>query len=271
MKSLHISLAAETLFKIGSINFSNSFAVSLFTSILLIIFSFWFKKESQKENKSDLYLFFLFLFSGVYDFFKKTIGEEKAKQFFPLMASFFIFITLSNWSGLLPGMGTIGFWRYEKGHKILVPFLRGGTADLNSTFALAIFSVVASQYFSMKSLGIKNYLQHYFNFSNPINFFVGILEIVSELAKIISFSFRLFGNIFAGEVLLIVMSALLPFLAPLPFIGLELFVGFIQAFVFTSLSLVFSAVLTSHEDNQENKSYANNINNIHKEVNYGSK
>lgn len=269
MKNLHISLAAETLFKIGKFSFSNSFIVSLLISLFLIIFAFWFKEEAKKENKSNLYLFSFFLFSGIFSFFKKTIGKKKAKQFFPLLAGFFIFITLNNWSGLLPGMGTIGFWQQEKGHRVLIPFLRGGTADLNSTFALAIFSVLASQYFAIKNLGLKKYLKKYLNFSDPIKFFVGILESISEMAKIMSFSFRLFGNIFAGEVLLTVMLALLPFLAPLPFLGLEIFVGFIQAFVFTSLSLVFSSVISSDEDNNSEVN-VNNINNVHKEVNYGS-
>lgn len=128
-----------------------------------------------------------------------------------------------------------------------VPFLRPGTADLNTTLALAIVSVFMTQVFGVQALGLS-YFKKYINFSNPIMTFVGFLEIISEFAKIISFAFRLFGNIFAGEVLLVVISALLPIIAPMPFYGLEIFVGFIQALVFAMLSLVFFNMATqSHE------------------------
>lgn len=259
MDYLHISVAAESLFKIGSFNLSNSFFVSLLVSAFLIVFSCWFKIGTKKTRKSGLYLLTFSFLAGLLGFFEKVAGK-KAKQFFPLLASFFVFIAFSNWTGLLPGMGTIGFWQKEQGTKIFVPFLRGPTADINTTLALAIFSVAATQFFGMRNLGFAGYIKKYINLSNPLNFFVGLLEIVSELAKIMSFSFRLFGNIFAGEVLLMVMGAILPFLAPLPFLGLELFVGFIQALVFTMLSLVFMSVaITTHNNSHNNK----------KEVNYG--
>jgi F-type H+-transporting ATPase subunit a len=142
-------------------------------------------------------------------------------------------------------VGTIGLWETHNGEKTLVPIFRAGTADLNTTIALALISVFAIQYFGIKSHGLK-YFQKYFNFKNPVNFYVGILEILSEFAKILSFGFRLFGNIFAGEVLLTVMAGLMPIIIPLPFLGLEIFVGFIQALVFVMLSLVFYRVAVSH-------------------------
>ena len=126
-----------------------------------------------------------------------------------------------------------------------MPLFRGPTADLNTTIALALISVFMIQFYGFKHLGLK-YLKKFFNFSNPINAFIGILELISEFSRIISFAFRLFGNIFAGEVLLTVISFLIPFIAPLPFLGLEIFVGFIQALVFTMLSLVFISMATSH-------------------------
>lgn len=172
-----------------------------------------------------------------YDLVKMVAGE-KASQIFPLVTTFFIFIILCNWVGLIPGVGSIGFWEEKEGEKILIPFLRGATADLNMTLALALVSVGAIQYFGIKSLKLS-YFKRFFNLGSPIDFFVGILELISDFAKIISFSFRLFGNIFAGEVLLTVTAFLVPILAPLPFYGLELFVGFIQALVFAMLTLVF--------------------------------
>lgn len=129
-----------------------------------------------------------------------------------------------------------------------VPLLRGATADLNTTLAIAIIAVVSVQYYGFQTLGAA-YFKKYFNFSNPIMFGVGLLEIVSEFSRIISFAFRLFGNIFAGEVLLTVIAFLMPLIAPLPFLGLELFVGFIQALVFSMLTAVFLNMATmSHAE-----------------------
>jgi len=128
-----------------------------------------------------------------------------------------------------------------------VPLLRGSTADLNMTFAIALVAVFSMQYFGFKFLG-KHYSSRFVNFKNPIMGFIGLLEIISDTSKIISFAFRLFGNIFAGEVLLAVMAFLMPFIAPMPFLFLELFVGFIQAVVFSTLTSVFINVAVSHEE-----------------------
>jgi len=185
-------------------------------------------------------------------------GQNKGKQFFPLIFTLFIFILTLNWIGLIPGVGTIGFKekvelssesststnQNETHEAKFTPLFRAGTADLNTTLALAIISMVAVQYYAVKHIGLKHHLGKFFNFSGPIEFFVGILELISEFAKVISFAFRLFGNIFAGEVLLAVMVFLIPFLIPVPFLGLEIFVGLIQAFVFAMLTLVFLTLAT---------------------------
>jgi F-type H+-transporting ATPase subunit a len=129
-----------------------------------------------------------------------------------------------------------------------VPIFRPGTADINTTLAFAIISLVLTQIFGVKYLKL-GYFKKFINFSSPIMFFVGILELISEFAKIVSFAFRLFGNIFAGEVLLVVMAFLFPLILPMPFYGLEIFVGFIQALVFSMLTLVFFNMATvSHEE-----------------------
>lgn len=129
----------------------------------------------------------------------------------------------------------------EKG--TFVPYFRAGTADLNTTLALALISVALCQFYGFRFQKFS-YFSKFINFSNPINFFVGLLETVLEFAKIMSFAFRLFGNIFAGEVLLAVMMFLIPLVVPMPFYGLEIFVGFIQALVFSILSLVFFNMAT---------------------------
>ncbi len=127
----------------------------------------------------------------------------------------------------------------EPAQKHLLPaLLRGANADLNMTLALALISVGLTQYFGLHYAGF-GYLKKFFNFSSPIGVFIGVLELIGEISKVISFSFRLFGNIFAGEVLVAVISFLMPAILPIPFIGFELFVGALQAYVFAMLSLVF--------------------------------
>lgn len=192
---------------------------------------------------------------GFYGFIEGVAGD-KTRQLFPLIATFFFFILLSNWLGLLPGFGSVGVFEEHHGHEVLVPFFRSANADLNTTIALALISVVATQYFGFKAQGFK-YLSKFFTFKGqaiyerPINAFVGILELLSEIIHILSFSFRLFGNVFAGEVLLIVMAFLAAFLASLPFMGLELFVGLVQALIFAMLTLVFTLMaMTSHDEHE---------------------
>lgn len=132
-------------------------------------------------------------------------------------------------------------------HKKFVPIFRPATADLNGTIALALMSVAATQFIGLKFLG-ASYLTKFFNLKG-IGTFVGFLELLSEFSKIISFAFRLFGNILAGEVLLAVINSLIPLLLPLPFFGLEIFVGLIQALVFAMLTIVFMSLAThAHED-----------------------
>jgi F-type H+-transporting ATPase subunit a len=125
----------------------------------------------------------------------------------------------------------------EKEH--FIPLLRGGTADLNTTLALGILAVIAIQFCGVKFLGAKAYLGKFFNFKGPIDFFIGILEIVSEFSRAFSFSFRLFGNIIAGEILLVIIATLVPVLVSFPFVVMEIFVGLIQAVVFSTLAAIF--------------------------------
>jgi len=175
-----------------------------------------------------------------------TILHEKISIYFPLIGTYFLYIITLNWMGLLPGVGTIGINRIEEGHQVLVPLFRAGTADLNTTLGLALIAILVIQVSGFKTLGL-GYLKKFINFGSPINFFVGILELVSEFSKVISFAFRLFGNIFAGEVLLTVIAFLIPVIAPIPFMGLELFVGFIQALVFSMLTSVFLSLAIAKE------------------------
>ena len=155
--------------------------------------------------------------------------------FFPFLGSLFLFIILSNWFGLLPGVESIVL---KKGGES-IPLLRGTTADLNVPLALALLTFIVIQWSGIKYIGFLEYAKKFINFKNPMTVFVGLLEIISEFSKIISFAFRLFGNIFAGEVLIAVIAFLIPVLASFPFLALEVFVGFIQALVFSMLAAVF--------------------------------
>ncbi|MBI2029125.1 F0F1 ATP synthase subunit A [Candidatus Gottesmanbacteria bacterium] len=236
----HISITAEPIGKIFGLTITNSILTTWVVMLLLIILGV-LVSTSFKTIPGNFQSVGELVITGLHNLFKSIIGEDKINKFFPLLATFFLFIIAANWIGLLPGVGTIGVKEEEK----LIPLFRGPTADLNTTLALALIAVFVVQYYGIKSVGSKIYLSKFLNFKNPILFFVGILEFISEVARILSFAFRLFGNIFAGEVLLAVIAFLIPLIVPLPFLGLEVFVGFIQALVFAMLTAVFLAVATS--------------------------
>ena len=189
------------------------------------------------------------IFEALLDLVESVTQDKKqARQFFPLIATIFLFVLISNWAGLLPGLGTVGVYGEHNGHHTIIPFLRSTSADLNFTLALSLIAVMTVQFTGIAALGIMKYGKKFFisPFHKPygIGTAVGVLELVSEVGKIISFTFRLFGNVFAGEVLLTVMLHLVPYFLPLPFMFLEVFVGFIQAVVFAMLTLVFLKMST---------------------------
>jgi len=177
-----------------------------------------------------------------------TSDKKQARQFFPTIVTIFLFVLLSNWIGLLPGLGTVGLNHEHEGHITIIPFIRSTSADLNFTLALSLMTVILVQFTGIAALGAVKYGRKFLvsPFQKPyvIGTAVGILELVSEAGKVISFTFRLFGNVFAGEVLLTVMLHLVPYFLPLPFLFLEIFVGFIQALVFAMLTLVFLKMAT---------------------------
>lgn len=214
---------------------------------VLILFSY-FATRKLSMKPGALQSIAEMIVGGLRDFFGGIAGHY-VDQFFPIIASLFLYILLANWIGLLPGVGTIGFYRTvaHVAEPEFIPLFRGAMSDLNTTIALALVSVLAMQFYGFKNLG-HHYAKRYFNFKDPMLFFVGFLEIISDLSKVISFAFRLFGNIFAGEVLLAVMAFLMPFIVPLPFMFMELFVGLIQALVFSMLSTAFFTLAVSHEE-----------------------
>lgn len=296
MTGLHVSISAETIFHLGPIPVSNSMFSSMIVSAMLILFAVIVRiKLKHTDKPTGIQNVAEWIVEALHNLIYSVTGDlQKSRRFFGFVATFFLFILLNNWLGLLPGFGTIGFVEQEASaepaieeeaqvvpleesgsapvvahsepdeqqpeassdqvavattdsHSSFVPVLRAGTADLNTTLALALISVAMIQVYGVQFVKFS-YFKKFINFSNPINFFVGMLEMISEFGKIISFAFRLFGNIFAGEVLLVVISALIPIIVPMPFYGLELFVGLIQALVFTMLSLVFYNIATQHAE-----------------------
>jgi F-type H+-transporting ATPase subunit a len=248
---MEISLAPELLFSIFGFPITNSFFTTLVVSVCIISASLFLRHKISQKPKGFQNVV-EFILESILDLADNVTGDrKKSKAFFPFVATIFILVIISNWIGLIPALipgGTLGLNEIHHGENVLVPFIRSGSADLNMTLSIALISVITAQIMGVAMIGGRRYAGKFFvsPFKKPyfIGTFVGILEVISEFAKVISFSFRLFGNVFAGEVLLTVMLMLVPYFAPLPFLFLEIFVGFVQALVFAMLTLVFFKMAT---------------------------
>jgi F-type H+-transporting ATPase subunit a len=237
-----ISFVPEVIFHLGPLAVTNSLLTSWIVVAIIVILAIVGGRRLKIQPKGFQNLIELII-EKLYHMVEGVAESRKlTRLFFPLVASFFLYIIIANWMEVLPGFGTIG-WAVA-GTTEVVPFFRAASADLNFTIVLAVISVLTIQTIGIASLGFFKYAKRFLNFGGPIKFVVGILELVGEVAKLLSFSFRLFGNIFAGEVLLVVMTFLIPYLIPMPFLALEIFVGFIQALVFSMLTLVFLKMAT---------------------------
>lgn len=241
---LEISLKAEELFRIGSYAVTNSLFLSFIVFLVLSAFALTFKKRIKLipgflQNITEILIeTFLSLMDSVLS------DRKKSEKYLPLIVTIFIFILTSNWLGLLPGVGSF----ILKEEHANVPLLRSPASDINFTLTLAITAIITINILGIGAIGFQRHIKKFINFQNPIKFFVGILEFFSEISKMISFSFRLFGNIFAGEVLLTIVFFLVPYIVPIPFLFLEFFFGAIQALIFASLTLIFLSIHTSAEE-----------------------
>lgn len=266
---MSIPIAAESIFSIGNFPVTNAFVNSTILTAVFIVFAatirFHVKKVPGKLQNA-----FEFLLEFLLRYFDQVTGDrDRSKRFLPLVGTLFLFILLSNWMGLLPGTGTIGIWQSIHGEVELVPILRPAASDLNLTLALASLSVFASHVFGMLTLGFfvhwNKFIQigtmwHALKSFQPVKiltacveFVVGGIELFSEAAKLVSLSLRLFGNIFAGEVLITVLSSLVAFILPLPFMALELIVGVVQATVFSMLTLVYLSIATTTHGKEQHE------------------
>lgn len=237
---MEIELAAETVGKLGFLPITNTLLVTIATTLILSTLAI-FSTRKVVLTPSGMQNFLEMVLESAYGMVEE-IAHSKARIFFPWVMTFFLFIITANWLGLLPGFGTIGFYESHSGKEVFIPLLRSINADLNTTLSLALVSVVATHFFSIQALGIWDYLKKWFS-ANPIFLFVGLLELVGEVTKLISLSFRLFGNIFAGEIVLATIAGIFAFVVPLPFYFLEIIVGFVQAAVFMMLTLTFMVLL----------------------------
>ena len=238
-EGIHVVLAAEQIGSVFGFPVTNSLLMTWLTMAVLIGFAVVFRRKLAMVP-GKLQAGVEWAFEGALDYMAGVLGsQELARRFFPLVATIFLFIMVANELAFLPG-------GHEGG---LVPLLRAPAADLNFTLALAVIAFLVIEITGVVILGFFKYAGKYINFSSPINFAVGLIELMSNIGRLVSFSFRLFGNIFAGEVMILVAGFFLAYLLPAPLIGFEMFVGIVQALVFAMLTLFFIklAILEPHE------------------------
>lgn len=259
MAEIHIpTLAAEPVFNIGGFAVTNTLVNTWIALVIFLVVGLLVSRRvSLRPGKlQNFWEYILELLMGYFD--QVTGDRKKTLRFLPVVGSVFFFILLSNWLGLLPGTGSI-----TVGH---APLLRPANTDLNLTVAMALVAVISSHIFGLITVGIFTHLNKFVQigtliksipkgpvaiFTAIVEMLVGIIEIISEAAKVLSLSLRLFGNIFAGEVLISVISGLVSIAVPAPFMLLELLVGIIQASVFSILTLVYMTMMSTEPHGAE--------------------
>ncbi|RFC50554.1 MAG: F-type H+-transporting ATPase subunit a [Verrucomicrobia bacterium] len=257
-----VAPAAEALFNVGPLPVTNSMVTSwIVAAVLIIAIRLAIKKPQLVPSRAQAMV--ENLVEGILDLTSPIVGKKVAKHTFPLLVALFTFILIQNWSGLFPGVGTIFMVDHASGE--WMEFIRPGNADMNGTIALAVVSFIGWLYFILRYAGPKLVLKDIFGNKADkrevpaiiyyplfgLFFAVGLIEIVSILFRPISLSFRLFGNVFGGENLLHSMSAITPWVLPVPFYFLELLIGFVQALVFTLLVSVYIGLICNHGDDHE--------------------
>ena len=246
--TIEVSLSSGVIGHLFGIPITNTLITSWVSTVILIIMAILVRNRLT-HVPGRFQLFIEAIVSGIQDFIRETLESDTwARRVFPLLATIFLFIATSNLIEFTPGIGSIVVHIGDS----VIPLLRSVNTDLNVTLALAIIAVIAIEIFGIIGLGFIKYGNKFINFSSPLNFFVGLIELVSELSRFISFSFRLFGNIFAGEVLLAVVGYFAPYIIPVPLMAFETFVGIVQAAVFSLLTLFFIklAITDMHEPHE---------------------
>jgi F-type H+-transporting ATPase subunit a len=266
----HVELPSEGIFHVSGFTITNTLLASWLTIIVLIGLVYVCTRKmklipGRLQNLAEL------IVETLLNFVKGVAGEKHARTFFPIVATIFLYVLANAYLALLPIFGTIGITE----HDTFIPLLRAANTDINLPLSIALISFVCVEFWGLRALGFFHYLDGFFNFSQLrdglkslfkgkirpaisgimfgfINLFIGGLEVLSHFIRIVSFTFRLFGNMTAGEILLLVVSFLIPLVASIPFYGLELLVGVLQALIFAGLTLVFGVIaLAPHAEESE--------------------
>ncbi len=266
----HVELPSEGIFHIVGFTVTNTLIASWLTIIFLVgLFYACTRKmkliPGKLQNVAEMFV------ETLLNFVKGVAGENHARTLFPVVATIFLYVLTNAYLALLPFFGTIGITEHDGA---FAPLLRAANTDINLPLSIALISFMFVEYWGLRSLGFLRYLNSFFNFGQLrdgfvslfkgkirpaitgimfgfINLFVGFLEVFSHFIRIISFTFRLFGNMTAGEILLLVVCFLVPFIATIPFYGLELLIGFIQALIFAGLTLVFGIIALAPHGEEE--------------------
>lgn len=257
-----IRVPSDELFSVFGFPVFNTFLITVLSAlIIMVIFLLGARKVTLIPGRMQNFV--EWIVKMLLDLCEEVAGKENGRRFFPWVATIFLLVLIANWWEVIPGVETIGtlkpgvqgFLLTGANSNQIIPWLRPPSTDLNFTLALAVVSFVATQVYGFKQLGAAKQLGRYFTLRDgPMGLVVGILEFLLEPLRIISLSFRLFGNLFAGDILLLVMSFLVPVVGAIPFYVLEVFIGFIQAFVFAFLTLIFMSLGTTahgHDDPEE--------------------
>ncbi len=256
---MQIPLAAEPIAHIGDFVVTNSMLNAWIAVVFFVLVAFAVRKKAADVPRG-IQNVVEWVIEFILGYIQQVTGDRKrAIRFLPIVGTLFLFILFSNWLALIPGTGSIGIWEFHHGEVVLVPFLRPATGDLNMTLAMAVLAVAASHVLGIVAIGFFKHWNRFIQlgtifksikrgpiaiFTALVEFVIGIIEIIGEVAKMASLSLRLFGNVFAGEVLLTVMAGLMAYAVPIPFMFLEVLIGLIQATVFAMLTAVYLTVLT---------------------------
>jgi len=251
--NLHISLPAEELFRLGTFPVTNALLLGLFGVIVMLVVLFYTAHQVKIGKTNYLVGTVQWAFEALLKSCEDIMGsKELGRRIAPLAITIFFTVLFTYWVSVLPGVGSIKLGG--------VPLFRGLPADLNFTFALAIITILTGQIYAIRHHGFFGNIGRFVvnPLKDPIGSFVGLLEFIGEFSRMVALSFRLFGNAFAGEVLLLVIAVLTSYFGAVflpPFIAFELFIGFIQAYVFFVLTLIFTSLaLVSHGDHSDDHS-----------------
>jgi F-type H+-transporting ATPase subunit a len=270
----HIALPSETIFHARGFSVTNTLIASWFTIIVLVVLSLLLTRKmklipSRRQAMGEV------IVEGLLNFVESVVGKKQARMLFAGVATIFIYVIFNAYLALLPFFGTIGIHHGSHGHEEFIAIFRAANTDVNVPLSIAIMSFIFVETWGMRAIGVTHYLSEFINVrqflqglkelftlklkTGPMNMvfgfislFVGVLEIFSHLTRMLSFTFRLFGNMTAGEILILVSCFLIPLVFTIPFYGLELLIGLIQALIFSGLTLVFGTIAVSpHEESHE--------------------